>query len=633
MRHDMHGSDEAAALLTVLEGTARETGKRFFAALVEHLARALGMHAAIVTEYVPETGRARPLGFFAGDERIEHREYDVDGTPCGIVLRGAQYVHCASDVQQAFPTDADLRSLGVVSYMGVPLLDGDGGVLGHLAVMDRAPMTEAPRHLALFHVFARRAAAELQRLRAEADGRERERRLGHLVEGVTDAIVELDAGLRVTMTNPAASRILGRASEDMLGREIGAFLAPGGEAALRERCAALEAAPGRDRWERMPDGLMVAGGTGEEIAVDAALSRLGHRPTSPWALVLRERAARQEAERTIAALAAEFLADELHDDGAILGRSPALGHVLDDVRKVAPTGATVLILGETGTGKELIARAVHDGSPRRDRPFLTVNCAAIAPTLIESELFGHEQGAFTGATRRREGRFALADGGTLLLDEVGELPLEAQAKLLRVLQEGEIERVGSSTPRRVDVRVVAATNRDLEASVARGEFREDLFYRLNVFPIRVPPLRERGDDVLLLATAFAARVATRLGRRILPLDDEAVARLRAHAWPGNVRELQNAIERGVIAATGERLNLDRALPRRGEAAAPPLATTGDERIRTVRELRELERANVLRALDSTGWRVSGDRGAAALLGVHPSTLSSRMKSLGIRRPS
>jgi transcriptional regulator with GAF, ATPase, and Fis domain len=527
--------DENSALRSVLEGTARETGRPFFAALVEHLARALGMYAAMVTEYVPATGRAHTLGFFVGDERIEHHEYDVAGTPCGVVLRGAQYVHCATDAQAAFPTDDDLRRLGVVSYMGVPLHDDQGRVLGHLAVMDQAPMTEEPRHLALFHLFARRAATELQRLQVEAVSREREQPFERRVGGV------------------------------------------------------------------------------------------------------REHDEREESARSIASLAADFLSAEPYalTDTEILGRSPALRGVLRAVQEVAPTDATVLILGETGTGKELIARAVHEGSARHARPFVKVNCAAIAPTLIESELFGHEQGAFTGATRRREGRFAMANGGTILLDEVGELPLDLQAKLLRVLQEGEIERVGSSATQRVDVRVVAATNRDLEASTTRGEFREDLFYRLNVFPIRVPPLRERGDDVMLLATAFAARVAARLGRRIQPLGDASIRRLQTHPWPGYVRELQNVIERAVISARDGHLDFDRALGDRGVGTTPVAspADAGDERIRTVHELRELERANIVRALDAAEWRVSGAQGAATLLGMHPSTLSSRMKSLGIRRLS
>ncbi len=249
-------------------------------------------------------------------------------------------------------------------------------------------------------------------------------------------------------------------------------------------------------------------------------------------------------------------------------------------------------------------------------------------------MFGHEPGAFTGATKKREGRFALADTGTIFLDEIGELPLELQSKLLRVLQEGEFDPVGGSATRRVNVRVLAATNRDLEKSVRDGKFREDLFYRLNVFPLRLPPLRERGDDVVRLASAFAQRFAARMGRTIAPLTGECASRLKAYGWPGNVRELQNVIERAVITSTNGRLDLDRALPEavRPASAQPDRTPDSPGRIRTAKELEELERTNILRALESANWKVSGEKGAAAILGMHASTLSSRMKALMIQKP-
>jgi transcriptional regulator with GAF, ATPase, and Fis domain len=307
---------------------------------------------------------------------------------------------------------------------------------------------------------------------------------------------------------------------------------------------------------------------------------------------------------------------------------------LHELRQVAPTDTTVLILGETGTGKELFARALHAASARSGKPLVKVNCAAIPATLIESEFFGHERGAFTGATHKREGRFALADGGTLFLDEVGELPVELQGKLLRVLQEGEFEPVGSSRTRKVDVRVVDATNRDLFQFTLAGRFREDLYYRLSVFPITVPPLRERGDDILLLAEAFAAQFGRRMGRRVGPLSPVMSARLEAYPWPGNVRELQNVIERAVITSHEGELNLDRALPAR--AGGPDVAIPGDDErtaeVLTARDLERIERDNLRRALDKTGWQVAGESGAARLLGVAPSTLASRMKALGVRRP-
>ncbi|WP_279426337.1 sigma-54 interaction domain-containing protein [Anaeromyxobacter terrae] len=322
---------------------------------------------------------------------------------------------------------------------------------------------------------------------------------------------------------------------------------------------------------------------------------------------------------------------------AIVGRSPALRRALQSVAQVAATDATVLLLGETGTGKELFARAIHDRSRRRDRPLVKVNCAAMPATLIESELFGHERGAFTGATQRREGRFALADGGTIFLDEIGELPLELQGKLLRVLQEGEFEPVGGSRTRKVDVRVIAATNRDVQQGVRRGEFREDLFYRLSVFPLRLPPLRERGDDVVLIATAMAESLARRLGRAVAPPGPADAAALRGYSWPGNVRELRNAVERAIITSSDGFLHLDRvlptpALPFATASAGPVAARRVDGEILTARRLRQLERDNMIAALERAGWRVGGVRGAAALLDVSPSTFKSRMKALEIRRP-
>ena len=303
------------------------------------------------------------------------------------------------------------------------------------------------------------------------------------------------------------------------------------------------------------------------------------------------------------------------------------------MKEVAATDATVLILGETGTGKEVIARSIHRASRRHNRPLIKVNCAAIPATLIESEFFGHEAGAFTGATKKRDGRFAMAHGGTIFLDEVGELPFDLQSKLLRVLQEGEFEPVGSSQTRKVDVRVLAATNRDLQRCTGEGKFREDLYYRLNVFPIELPPLRERRGDIGVLAAAFAEKFAKSMGRPIEPLSADCIRRLEAYRWPGNVRELQNIIERAVITARDGKLNLDRALPESVSVLAVAL-TDGEaavKRVRTAKELEDLERENIVAALEASGWKVAGANGAATLLGIKPTTLNSRVKALGIER--
>ncbi len=317
---------------------------------------------------------------------------------------------------------------------------------------------------------------------------------------------------------------------------------------------------------------------------------------------------------------------------ALLSRCHGLAAVLAQVRKVASTSTTVLLHGETGTGKELIARAVHELSPRRAGPLVRVNCAALSPALVESELFGHERGAFTGAQQRRVGRFELADGGTLLLDEVGEVPPEMQPKLLRVLQEQEFERVGGTKPVRVNVRIVSATNRDLALAVETGRFRADLFYRLSVFPIEVPPLRARPGDCAVLAQAFARMQAHRLGKPLDGIEPTALDRLLAHDWPGNVRELANVIERAAIVAAGASIT-DADVPplARLEAGPPRPGAPGGLSEEPDARLESVERAHVTRVLERTGWVIEGKKGAAALLGLAPSTLRSRMAHLAIRR--
>ncbi|WP_022947367.1 sigma 54-interacting transcriptional regulator [Methylohalobius crimeensis] len=310
---------------------------------------------------------------------------------------------------------------------------------------------------------------------------------------------------------------------------------------------------------------------------------------------------------------------------AIVGRSAAIRRTLAQIEQVAPTPATVLITGETGTGKELFATAIHEASPRSDRPMIRVNCASIPAALIESELFGREKGAYTGALAKQIGRFELADGSTLFLDEVGELSLEAQAKLLRVLQEKEIERLGNPRPIKVDVRVIAATNRNLSEEVAERRFREDLYYRLNVFPIDAPPLRARREDIPLLVETFVDEFARAMGKSIDAVAKSSLQALCGYDWPGNIRELRNVIERAVILARGPVLRID--LPPKASSAAALPAKAG------LASLAEMERDHIVRVLDATGWRIRGEAGAAAILGLKPSTLDSRMVKLGIRRPS
>jgi len=330
-----------------------------------------------------------------------------------------------------------------------------------------------------------------------------------------------------------------------------------------------------------------------------------------------------------------YLQEEIHREHnftELVGNSRRLLALLRQVEQVAPTDSTVLITGETGTGKELIARAIHARSDRRARALVKVNCSAISAGLVESELFGHVKGAFTGAIERRIGRFELADGGTIFLDEVGELPPETQVKLLRVLQEREFEPVGSSRTQAVNVRVMAATNRDLEEAVAGGRFRADLFFRLNVFPLNVPPLRERREDIRLLVMFFLPQFAGKLGKRVTTVTDETMERLLAYPWPGNIRELQNVLERSVILAEGPVLEIDPTMlpsPLSTAEAAPPTPATTPG---SLPSLEEVERLHILAALERTGWVIDGPRGAASILKLHPNTLRSRMDRLGLKRP-
>jgi len=632
--------DEDAALRTIVEGTATETGERFFTALVAKLCEALGTHAALLTEYVEKVRRARTLAFWVAGESMDNYEYDVVGTPCEVVLDGAQFLHHPDEVQRLYPADEDVRKIGAVSYMGVPLKDVNGKVLGHLAVMDSRPMPKRPRALALFRIFGNRAAAELQRLRAEREIHEREERLANLINGAMDAIIELDRNLCVTRFNPAAEQLFCSKAGETLGHPFLHFLTASGGKKLTNLIEVLDARTEETPSIWIPGGLKVRRADNSSFQAEATLSQFTVRGEVFHTLILRDVQKRIEAERQIHELTAatQYLEEEikeLHNFDEIIGRSPALQRVMDDVRQVAETDTTVLIFGETGTGKELIARAVHSRSRRREKPLIKVNCAAIPANLMESEFFGHVKGAFTGATGPRDGRFALADGGTIFLDEVGELPLELQAKLLRVLQEGEFEPVGGSQTKKVDVRVIAATNRDLARAVEDNAFREDLYYRLNVFPIAIPPLRERREDIPLLCAVLAERYARKLGLNLEPLSEEDVHRLKSYSWPGNVRELQNVIERAVITARDGCLNLSRALPEFGTPSPPPTHETGQltsTKILTVRELRELEHANLIAALERCNWKISGAQGASQLLGMKPSTLSSRMKALRVARP-
>ena len=358
------------------------------------------------------------------------------------------------------------------------------------------------------------------------------------------------------------------------------------------------------------------------------------------ALLLQEIAEHKRAEDALRGAYAEIsrLKDQLQDENLflreevageykfseVIGHSDAISYVFFRVEQVAPQDVTVLLLGETGTGKGLIARAIHSRSVRKDRPMITVNCTSLPANLIESELFGREKGAFTGAHVRQMGRFELADGGTIFLDEIGEMPLELQCKLLRVIQDGEFERLGSPRTIKVNVRIIAASNRNLEEEIRAGRFRQDLFYRLNVFPITIPPLRQRKEDILPLVNYFIAKYNKKIGKKIASVSQATLDALQAYHWPGNVRELENVIERAIITSQGSALQvLDRfdTFPQAAEPVGPE----------DVKALADLEHDHIHQVLQVTGWRIEGPKGAAVLLGLNPSTLRARMRKYGIRR--
>jgi PAS domain S-box-containing protein len=630
-------SGDLEALRLVIEGTVAETGRGFFRALVRNLAAVMNSNGAWVTEYLPDSHRLRAHAFWLNGRFLDGYEHDVPGTPCEAVLKERRLVHYPDRILEIYPDERDLREMNAVSYMGVPLFDETGGVMGHLAILDDKPLPPDPRRISLFEIFAARAAAESRRLRAEREVRAREEQLGALLDSAMDGIMVLDETLRILRVNPAAERLFGYRAEDLMQQEIKWFLA-GDSAKLLNGCIReLADKPAAVPQVWIPSRLTVLRADRSRFPAEATLSRFISGGAACFTLILRNIDERLEAERRVARLASETeylrqaLAEEAGGD-ELLGESRAMQEVKAAIHQVAGTDATVLIHGETGTGKELVARAIHSASGRSGKPLVKVNCAAIPGTLIESEFFGHEKGAFTGAATRREGRFALADGGTIFLDEVGELPLELQAKLLRVLQEGEFEPLGSSKTRKVDVRVVAATNRDLGEMIAAGSFREDLYYRLNVFPLALPPLRDRDRDIALLATEFLGRFAKRMGRRLEALHPEDLRRLAAYPWPGNIRELQNVIERSIILSPGTRPDLLRAMPRTDHPAdGNAMADPPDSRVWTAREWDALEIANLHRALDACGGKVAGPKGAAALLGMPPSTFSSRLKSLESRK--
>ncbi|HEX4794320.1 MAG TPA: sigma 54-interacting transcriptional regulator [Humisphaera sp.] len=634
---------EVEVLRAIVEGTASAVGDEFFRKLVFHLAKVMDVGYAFVAEFSGEF-RARTLAYWKPHGFEQTIEWDLIDTPCEEVVKG-NFCHHETGVSQKFPKDEPLVQWGIDSYLGVPLRAADGRHMGHLAVFDTRPMPADPRKIMMFQIFAARAGAELARLRAEQQLRESEDRLRDLFDEAPIAYVHEDIQSKFLRANRAAMRTLGITPEQVEGTYGHSFIPDTPEARRHFDEAFASIGKGTDtsgvvlelrrkdngkpiwiQWWSRPDP---SGSYTRTMFVDIT--------------------ARVLAEQEKARLTAQnnYLQEEiksLHNFEEIVGRSPAILESIEKVNRVAKTDASVLITGETGTGKELFARAIHSASRRHDKPLIKLNCAALPTSLVESELFGHEKGAFSGAINRRIGRFELANGGTIFLDEIGEVPMEVQVKLLRILQEREFERVGGSEPIKADVRIIAATNRDLPAAIRAGKFREDLYYRLNVFPLVLPPLRMRTGDVPLLVQFLVSKFAGRIGRPIESIHPATMERLNAYRWPGNIRELENVLERAIILSNGPVLEIDaevfgghhsEATSGAGPASHPASDTAphvaADSSLSNPQSLELMERNHVLNVLKRTNWVIDGPSGAAKILDLHPNTLRSRLKKLGLTR--
>jgi PAS domain S-box-containing protein len=625
-----NASSGLIALKKIVEGISDHTGEVFFQQLVKNLAEALDAHGVWVTEYLRDNNHLRALAFWLDDHFVDEYEYSVPGTPCEPVLENTHICHVPDKVIDLYPADPDLPPLGAVSYMGLALRDEQGVVLGHLALLDNKPMNEIPEVFAIFKIFAARAAAEMRRLRFEKKLIDNEAKLKRLLNGTREALIEIDEDFVITQANEAALNTFRVKSENFSGRSVRELFDTESFQKISHYISHL----GQENNQHsvmIPGHIKCLTIDSKVFPAESTISKYTYEGRNYHAFFLRNVQDRFKAQEALKLLNTEtvMLREKVsaHNFDNIIGESPEILKALKAVKQVAPTDSTVLIRGETGTGKELFAQAIHKASRRKSKPMVTLNCAALPSELVESELFGHVKGAFTGASSAREGRFKLADGGTIFLDEIGELPLPLQAKLLRVLQEGEFEPVGSSLTRKVDVRVVAATNRGMEEEIKKGKFREDLYYRLNVFPIDVPPLRSRGNDILLLAEAFLKKYSQRSSIKIAPLNEADRQRLLTYNWPGNVRELQNIMERCVITSMDGRINLSSVLPM--AASQPDTTTNQEDRILVEQEMIAIEKQNIIRALEMTNWKVSGEGGAAELLQIPSTTLSSRIRKFGI----
>lgn len=613
------------------------TGEDFFRSLVECIARILMVDAVWVTEFHKSQNSMTTVAYWHSGGLQNNFTYLIDKTPCEMVINSNTVVHFAEKLAELFPSDHQMSmKYRHDSYIGASLVDEHGDVIGSLTILNGKPMSLTEDVSTIIRTIKYRAESEMKRLRRERELIDRENQLRGLVNGVRDLLINLNDKGEVVMLNSVAESTLGLDSAPGTRRHISGFLTDASKSKLLSLIEKVSDKHSDEGFIWIPGMLQFLPLSGDAFEADGTLSRYTLDEVPYYTLVLRNKDDRAEAGERIKQLIdqTEHLREELEDlklSKQLIGESNSIRRLLQKIYMVAYTDATVLITGETGTGKELVARLIHQTSARKDKPMITVNCGAIPASLIESEFFGHTKGAFTGALGERKGRFLLADSGTIFLDEIGELPLDLQVKLLRVIQENEFEPVGSSRTIKVNVRIIAATHRNLFQLCKEGKFREDLYYRLNVFPIDVPPLRERQNDVVLIANMFIRNFSKRLRKKLDPLTEQQESQLRSYSWPGNVRELQNIIERSAIMARTGSLDLESTLG--SVARKPSLEVVGDDnRILTRDEFLEFEKLNIIRALKAARWKVSGKDGAAALLHMVPSTLSSRISALGIKMP-
>ncbi len=620
---------EEELLRTISENTCSVTGADYFRELTKFITITLNVrYSMVVSCSNDEITKLRMLSYVDRQEVLENFEYDTKGTPCEIVMQGKDFF-CADKLEETFP-----REKGIKSWVAVPIYSPSSGkVIGNIAAFDNIPMANEQNQVAILRIFAARAGSEIDRIKAEERLKiantelkvllkESEQRYRDLFEEAPIAYVHEGLDSKFIKANRAALRILGVRPDEVL-ETYGKSLAPNTPDAQRRLTEAFDSiGRGTDT-----SGVVLElrrKDNGKPIWIQWwSNPDVGGQFTRTMFIDITDKVLMEQEQAKLMAQN-QYLQEEIklnYNFEEIISKSNNFQKVLQQIEQVASTDSTVLILGESGTGKELIARAVHNISNRSKRTLVKVNCATLPANLIESELFGHEKGAFTGAFDRKIGRFELADGGTIFLDEIGELPIELQSKLLRILQEGEFERLGNPKTMKVNVRVIAATNRNLEQAIEKKEFREDLYYRLNVFPIHCPPLRDRKEDIPLLVKHFCQKYEAKIGKKISNISSKVMDALTQYNWPGNIRELENIIERALILSRGNTLEYGEWVPSEKKRDKKIIYTT----------LEDAERQHIIEALEKTGWKVSGEKGAAKILGLNATTLEAKMKKLGIKR--